>query len=114
MSIEEIGCCGAYCRTCKEFTENRCYGCKLGYSDGTRKISKAKCKIKICCMGKKYNSCADCDEYNSCPIIQGFYNKKGYKYKKYQEAVEFIRANGYDKFIVMADGWNNQYGKYRK
>lgn len=27
---EEIGCCGAYCKTCREF-EKTCKGCKLGY-----------------------------------------------------------------------------------
>jgi len=113
MSIEEIGCCGAYCGTCKVIKENFCQGCKLGYADGARDISKAKCKMKVCCIGKQYKSCADCDDYDSCEIIQGFYAKNGYKYKKYKEALDFIKANGYDKFIKIADGWKVQYGKYK-
>lgn len=113
MSVEEIGCCGAYCRTCKVMKESLCRGCKPGYTEGTRDISRAKCKIKVCCIEKQYDSCADCPEYVSCDIIQGFYEKKGYKYKKYREALDFIRASGYERFIEIADGWEMQYGKYQ-
>jgi hypothetical protein len=119
MSIEEIGCCGAYCKTCMQWQKDRypnertCLGCKLGYGSGGRDISKAKCKMKVCCIGKGYNSCADCAEYSSCDTIQGLYAKNGYKYRKYREATEFIRANGYDKFLAIADTWNRAHGKYK-
>jgi hypothetical protein len=113
MSIIEIGCCGAYCKTCKEFRNSRCQGCKIGYNDGKRDIKKAKCKIKVCSIGKGLNSCADCDNYTTCEIIQGFYRKKSYKYKKYEEATLFIRAKGYSNFLEIADNWKNQYGKYK-
>lgn len=114
MGIKEIGCCGAYCGTCQVLKENVCKSCKLGYENGNRDISKAKCKIKVCCITKGFNSCADCSHYCDCSIIQGFYKKSGYKYKKYKEATEFIRANGYDKFIEIANGWKMQYGKYKQ
>lgn len=113
MSIKKIGCCGAYCGSCKSYKENLCLGCKLGYDNGERDISKAKCKIKICCVQKGFNSCADCDLYNSCNIIQDFYGKNGYKYKKYQEATEYIKVNGYGSFIKITDNWIMQYGKYK-
>jgi len=113
MSIEETGCCGAYCRTCPVIKENKCRGCKLGYADRTRDLSKARCKIKVCCIQRQYNSCADCETYDECAIIQGFFNKKGYKYKKYKEALHYIRANGYEEFIAIADGWKVQYGKLK-
>ncbi len=112
MSIEEIGCCGAYCGTCREHKNNLCRGCKLGYQNGERDISKAKCKMKVCCIKNEYNSCADCGEYAACNIIQNFHNKGSYKYKKYREAIEFIISNGYKRFVEIADGWKNQYGKY--
>ncbi len=112
MSIKELGCCGAYCKTCPVFKEKLCRGCKLGYQNGERDISKAKCKIKVCCIKKGFNSCADCNQFSSCDIIQGFYKKNGYKYKKYKEAIEFIWSNGYAKFIKIADKWKIQYGKY--
>jgi len=113
MGIKELGCCGAYCGTCRALKDNVCKGCKLGYENGKRDFSKAKCKIKVCCMIKGFNSCADCSDYSFCHTIQGLYNKNGYKYKKYQQATEFIRANGYDKFVEIANGWKMQYGKYQ-
>jgi len=113
MSVREIGCCGAYCRTCLTSTSGSiCRGCKLGYEDGERDISKSKCRIKICCfMDRQFETCADCDECLSCEIIQGFYNKNGYKYKKYKQSIDFIRENGYAKFTRIADDWTGPYGR---
>ena len=48
-----IGCCGAYCRTCKSLIEGFCKGCKLGYDEGERDIYQSKCKTKICCFKEK-------------------------------------------------------------
>jgi len=107
-----LGCCGAYCKTCTAFTVNFCKGCKVGYADKSRDILKAKCKIKICCIMKGYISCADCDIFESCKIIHSLFSKNGYKYKKYEEAIMYIRNNGYDKFFVIANSWKMQYGKY--
>jgi len=113
MSLLEIGCCGAYCKTCRaSISGSNCRGCKLGYESGERDIAKAKCKIKVCCLKeKKLETCADCHDYPSCETIQGFYQKSGYKYKKYRQSIEFIRKNGYAGFIKAADGWNGPYGK---
>ena len=112
MSVLEIGCCGAYCRTCPEMRNGRCAGCKIGYDDGTRDIAKARCKMKVCCLGKGLATCADCDSYASCETIQNFHSKNGYKYKKYRQAVLFIQEHGYRAFLKIADGWKNQYGRY--
>jgi hypothetical protein len=113
ISLKQIGCCGAYCKTCPELINKRCRGCKLGYENGKRDRNKAKCKIKVCCFkGKTYETCADCPNYSSCRIIQEFHSKNGYKYKKYKQAIEFIRENGYAKFIKIADNWTTAYGKY--
>lgn len=111
MSVEAVGCCGAYCGTCPVFHDNICRGCKIGYRTGERKLEKAKCAVKVCCIGNGYDSCADCGRVDVCATINGFYAKKGYKYGKYREAVEFIRAHGYGPFIRVADRWNAQYGK---
>ena len=113
MSIREIGCCGAYCRTCRALADRSCRGCKLGYESGKRDISKAKCRIKICCFVERgFETCADCPDYSSCLIIQGFYDKEGYKYGKYRQSIEFVRHNGYDNFILIADNWTGPYGKF--
>ena len=113
MSIREIGCCGAYCKTCRTSTSGSiCRGCKLGYENGERDINKAKCKIKLCCFrDRQFETCADCSDYFNCNIIRGFHDRSGYKYKKYQQIIEFIKENGYAKFIDIADGWEGPYGK---
>jgi hypothetical protein len=41
-----------------------------------------------------------------------FYRKSGYKYKKYRQAVEYIRENGYECFLEIADRWTGPYGNY--
>lgn len=56
-------------------------------------------------------TCADCQDYTNCSIIQGFYKKSGYKYRRYQQSIVFIKLNGYNKFINIADCWKGPYGK---
>jgi hypothetical protein len=70
--VSLIGCCGAYCGTCRALLDKTCKGCKLGYDDGERDIRAARCAMKRCClMEKKLETCADCQEYEGCAIIQG-------------------------------------------
>ena len=107
-----IGCCGAYCKTCMPFINGTCKGCKLGYAPGGRDVEKIRCRIKACCFrDKKLETCADCDDYNGCATIRGFYTKNGYKYKKYMQSSEYIRANGYAKFLKATSKWKCAYGK---
>ena len=114
-SVKYIGCCGAYCRTCRAFIEGFCKGCKLGYENGNRDIDNARCKIKLCCFReRKFETCADCADFNSCMIISRLYEKKGYKYRKYKEAIEFIRKEGYAAFFKSADLWKGPYGKLKE
>jgi hypothetical protein len=112
--VEQIGCCGAYCGTCPVIREGACRGCKLGYATGGRDPARIRCRIKKCCLEKRFNSCADCPEYEACPIIQAFHSKTGYKYRKYREAILFIREHGYEAFLACAREWTAQYGKYPK
>lgn len=117
MTIEEIGCCGAYCKTCIEQqrekypNERPCRGCKLGYASGERDINRAKCKMKICCFKERgLQTCADCVNY-PCDILLAFYRRKRYAGRRYQESIEFIRKNGYDEFLRIADKWKGPYRK---
>lgn len=116
MSLENdvlrIGCCGAYCHTCRALSDGACRGCKLGYENGERDISRARCKIKVCCFGEKgFATCADCPDLASCETVQGFYGKNGHKYGRYRQAVEFIEEHGYVDFLEAASGWKRPYGK---
>ncbi len=106
-----IGCCGAYCKTCKVLADGYCKGCKLGYDTGERDLKRAKCKIKVCCINMKHDTCADCKGFTKCKTIHGFYDKGAYKYKKYKQSMEFISKNGYSEFFKHADKWNGPYGK---
>ncbi len=109
-----VGCCGAYCKTCSPYVLGNCKGCKLGYDTGERNINQAKCKMKLCCFRDKgYVTCADCTEINTCEIIGEWYSHDAYKYKKYKQAVDFIKKYGYKEFIKIADTWKNAYGKYK-
>jgi hypothetical protein len=117
MTISEIGCCGAYCKTCieqqqKKYPNERgCRGCKLGYESDSRDLSRAKCKIKVCCLREKHLvSCADCLSY-PCGILEEFWSKKGWKYQQCMRQLEFIRQSGYEEFLKRADGWRGPRGK---
>jgi len=110
MSLFEIGCCGAVCKTCSPYINKICRGCKTGYEIGERNINKTKCKIKICSVKKSFISCGDCSEYISCKLILGLYGKNGYKYKKYKESMAFIREHGYDAFLKRITAWKSAYG----
>ena len=112
MSFLEIGCCGGYCKTCKELVKGYCPGCKLGYENGKRDINKAKCKMKLCCFkDRQLQTCADCGDYIECDVIHEWFNKKGYQYRKCKESIEYIRTYGYSSFIQKAENWSNLYGK---
>jgi len=106
-----IGCCGAYCRPCRPFREGVCRGCKLGYQNGRRNLSGAKCRMKVCSLSRGFQTCADCPEFSECEVINNFFNKTGYKYRKYREAIEFIRAYGYEAFLAQADDWTGACGR---
>ncbi len=109
-----IGCCGAYCKTCRPYITGQCKGCKLGYDTGERNIKHARCKIKLCCFkDKKYSTCADCPEIASCEIIGAWYSRNDYKNKKHKQATDFIKKHGYQDFIKIADEWKSAYGKYK-
>ena len=112
MSVIEIGCCCAYCKTCRAFRDGSCRGCRLGYENGQRDINRAKCKMKVCCMREKQlQTCADCDEFSACELLQKWYKKAGGKYQRYRDSGEFIRRNGYDAFVKIADNWKDSRGK---
>jgi hypothetical protein len=117
MTIKEVGCCGAYCKTCMEQqkekypNERTCRGCKLGYESGERDLSKAKCEIKFCCFReRRLETCADCPDY-PCEILGVFWSKKGWKYKQYKKQLEFIKKNGYEEFLKRADEWKGPRGR---
>jgi len=106
-----LGCCGAYCRTCRAFLDGSCKGCRLGYADGSRDLAKAKSRMKVCCLGRGLETCVDCPDLHTCETLDVFFNQKGYKYRRYKEAIEFIRVHGRPAFLAQADAWSGAYGR---
>lgn len=110
--IRLIGCCGAYCRTCRSLILGSCRGCKLGYEEGKRDIARARCRMKVCCFGtRKLETCAECPEYATCETLAGFHGKNGHQYRKYRDSLDFIRAHGHPEFVRRAKGWKRAYGE---
>jgi len=117
MTVKEIGCCGAFCKPCMSWQKKKypdkkvCSGCKLGFESGERDISKAKCKMKVCCfVERKLETCADCPNY-PCEILDAFWSRNGWKYKQYKKQLEFIKQYGYEKYLLSADKWKRATGK---
>ena len=111
LTIRGIGCCGAYCETCRSYRGGGCRSCKLGYDTGERDINRAKCKIKVCCFKeRKLETCADCPDY-PCEILKDHWAKKGWKYQQTRKQLEFIRKKGYEEFLKRADTWKNCRGR---
>jgi hypothetical protein len=110
MFENAIGCCGAYCGSCRG-----CPGCTASYETGERVIAKARCKMKVCCIGKLRGNCtcADCHDFQLCNILQDFYGKNGYKYKQYRESLECILAHGSAAFVQIAKNWKRAYGRLK-
>lgn len=62
-----------------------CRGCR---SD-IRFIGCANCPIRACCNGKSLVTCADCDEYETCGMINGFFTSA----PQAKERLNKIRTN---------------------
>ena len=111
--IKFIGCCGAYCRTCRNLALGHCKGCKVGYEDGQRSMERAKCRIKICCFGtRELETCAECSELDHCRVLAKFHGKNAPEYGRYRESLEFICENGYAEFAKRAKAWRRGYGEF--
>jgi hypothetical protein len=84
----------------------------MGYESGERDITKAKCAVKVCCVTRGHETCVDCPDYESCEILGAFHGKTGYNYGKYRQALEYIRRDGYESFLMIAESWTGACGKY--
>ncbi len=88
---ELIAYCGLYCGACRKFSSGKCPGCK-------QLALPHWCKIRTCCIGQNFNSCADCalETPNACtkfnnPISKVFAFIFGSNREK---CIQTIRQNG--------------------
>lgn len=64
---KNVGFCGIFCGACKRFLSDGCPGC--------RENAKASwCKVRTCCLERKFDSCADCDTHDDPKDCTKFHN----------------------------------------
>ena len=64
-SADMVAYCGLFCGACGSFRRGRCAGCLDGGGFSS-------CKVRICVKDKDYRTCADCDEYLDCKLLNNF------------------------------------------
>jgi hypothetical protein len=111
MEKNNLGCCGLNCEDCPIFiaTANdddalrkktaqewsklyaayigkdlkledvNCKGC---WSENTVFIGCSNCSIRKCCQEKKFVTCASCNEYDTCEVLNGFFSVPTHKHAK--------------------------------
>ena len=86
-----IAYCGLYCGSCKKFLSGKCPSCQ-------QLASPHWCKIRTCCINKKFANCSECDMEtpNACktfnnPISKVFKFIFGYDREK---SILLIREKG--------------------
>ena len=101
----QIAYCGLYCGNCPKMLKGKCPGC--------RKNEKATwCKIRICCGGKGYSTCAECTTYadvKECRLYNSVFARLIEFVTKTDRSmcIEKIRNNGEEAFAVMMDNLGN-------
>jgi len=59
---------------------------------------------------KQLPTCMECDEFESCELLQEFYNKSK-AHQKIRRDAEFIRKHGYERFEEIAGDWTGSKGE---
>ena len=78
LNSDVIGYCGVFCGGCPAFHVGTCHGCRSEIVKQKR-ISKWKCRKRLCCLENKYYSCGDCPDLKGCkirkPLIKRYFTK---------------------------------------
>jgi hypothetical protein len=92
-----VAFCGLYCGACKTYLSEKCPGCA--------KNEKAKwCKVRTCCLGSKYASCADCGivaDPSACKKLNNAVSKIfALIFRSDRPAcIRAIKQNGYESYV---------------
>jgi hypothetical protein len=97
-----VSLCGLYCGACGAFLKGKCEGCHE-----TRK--REWCKVRACCLDKKYATCADCGTFQNpddCKKFNNIVSKIFGFFTKSDRAacIRQIRENGSQAFAVKMAG----------
>ena len=91
---QTIAACGLYCGACRKFLNGKCPGCK-----DNEKASW--CKIRKCCLGKSFHTCAECDkDVKECKIHNNLVGKLfAFLFNSDRAAcINYIKQHGEDAF----------------
>ena len=98
-----IAHCGLYCGACPSFKSGKCEGCR-GTSSKCAVLYK-QCKVRPCCAGNGFFTCADCTIYASTKECKK-YNPLLLKIASWVEssdrskAIEMIKTKGRAEFLA--------------
>ena len=59
---DTIGMCGVDCALASCYRDGRCHGCHSG-NPHQKRISKWKCKIRSCVLGRQLDHCGECPDF---------------------------------------------------
>jgi len=102
-----IAHCGLYCGACPSFMSGKCDGCR-GDSAKSAVVYK-QCKVKPCCVGNGFFTCADCTIYAStreCKKYNALFPKIAslIEGSDRSQAIEMIKTKGRTELMTfMAD-----------
>jgi len=87
-----VAFCGLYCGACRSYLKGRCPGCAENHK-------ATWCKVRTCCLKKKYSSCASCTDpadLNQCKKFNNLIaNLFGFLFNSDRRAcVQQIRKTG--------------------
>jgi hypothetical protein len=93
-----VAYCGLYCGACGRYKKGSCPGC-------AENAKATWCKIRSCCMGHNYKSCADCTQFTNamdCKKFNNFVSKIfGMVFRSDRVAcINMIKEKGYENFAA--------------
>jgi hypothetical protein len=65
--VNLVANCGLYCGACRAYLRGRCLGCRENHK-------ATWCKVRACCIGNQFASCADCKDFQNPNDCRKFNN----------------------------------------
>ena len=102
-----VSYCGLYCGACTAYQNGKCKGCK-GDSPNCA-IGYRACKVRPCCMEKRYSTCAECKEHpcvQKCKDFNPLFMRAGcfLSGTSRSRGIEMIKEKGEKAFIDFMAG----------
>ncbi len=92
---ELISYCGLYCGNCRAYNKGNCPGCR-------EKTDAGWCKVRTSVVERRYFTCADCPEMDTCNIRDNWLSKIFEFVFRSDKTLNLtvMREKGYDFFVA--------------